>query len=163
MAQEGARRSLPGDGPVRAAEEALTRWSRRHSAWAARRLAPGASTRPPSGCSAGDAWVWEGGEGGEGAGGVLVRAGKQDAGDHNRAAPTAMSMPFLAWSCPCQCRHRHRSLCSELQKRSGSRHFAPNFKTYKIAEQTFCKFGSWSDQQFQKTVRAKTRVCCLDK
>ena len=98
VAQQAARRSHPGDGPVRSAEEALTRGSRRHSGWAVRRLAPGASTRPPSSCSAGDAWCGGVGKEGRGAGGVLVRAGEQDAGDLNRAAPTAMSMPVLA--CP---------------------------------------------------------------
>ena len=116
VAQEGARRSLPGDGPVRAAEDTLTGGSRRHSAWAARRLARGASGRPPSGVSPGDAWVLGGGERGGGVGGRRGCEGGLPSGDQNRAALRAMSMPFLAWSRPCQRRHRHLSLNSGVKK-----------------------------------------------
>ena len=45
-------RIISGDGPVRAAEEALTGGSRRHRVWTARRLA----ARARAGFSSGDAW-----------------------------------------------------------------------------------------------------------
>ena len=151
----GARGKCGGDGPVRAARKALTGGSRRHRGWSVRRLAPWRvhgrrPVAPPAtrGC-------WEVESEARGAAGRLGREGVLFSGVQKRAAPTATSMPILAWSRPCQCRHRHRSLTSGLQKRCGSRHSAPNFKTYQIAEQTFCKFGSWSDQNFENKVLAK--------
>ena len=63
----------------------------------------------------------------------------------NGRRSVATSMPFLAWSRPCQCRHRHRSLTSELQMRRGLRHRAPNEESYNSPDQSFCKFKSWSD------------------
>ena len=68
----------------------------------------------------------------------------------------------LGMSRACLQRHQHRSPSSLVQMESGSRHSAPKTKVYNFAEQTFCKFESWSDQNFQKTVLAKTRVYCLE-
>ena len=75
-----------GDGPVRAAEEALTRGSRRHRAWTVRRLALGASARPPSDAFPGDAWCREVEREVRGAGGMRGGEGVLPSGDQKRVA-----------------------------------------------------------------------------
>ena len=91
----GARGVIFGDGPVRAAEKVLTGGPWRHRAWMVRRLAPGASARPPSGFPYGDAWCSGSAEEVEGCGGLLARAERLFSGDHKRAAPPGTAVPAV--------------------------------------------------------------------
>ena len=97
------------------------------------------------------------------AGGELGREGSRTATTKIGRRPHGHAHAGLGMSRVCQCRHRHRSHISVIQKEWGSRHSAPNFKIYNFAEQTFCKFESWSDQKFQKTVLVKKEGCNLGK
>ena len=137
------------------AAETLTRGSRRHRAWTARRLALGACCGRRAGAPLATRGAGEVEREARSARGELGREGSRTAATKIGRRPHGHAHAGPGMSRVCQYRYWHLSLSSVIQKGWGLRHCAPKIKISNFADQAFCKFESWSDQKFQKTVLVK--------